>query len=164
MTYGDLIFLVLSVAAVTFLSRRVLDHLIDRLSYRWSRNTDDPRQRQVAIRARLHWVTYLEILPGFLLTLFVVSPLAPPASSLLIQRITVGPVARTTATTLSTQRGQYYSRLNGANCSTSDGSVLNTAPTGSYVVVDKRVVTKWVVWPLVTTGPMSEQCTTSFRR
>lgn len=86
----------------------------------------------------------------------------PPASSLLAQRITVGPVVRTTATALSTQRDQYYGQLDGSGCTYHDASVLKTAPTGSYVVMDKRVVQEWLFYPFITTGPMTAECTASF--
>lgn len=110
------------------------------------------------------WIAYLCFLPTVLGLMIILGSGRPPASSLRVQRVVVGPVARTTSTALSTQGGQYYGPLDGFGCSNRDVSVLNTAPPGSYVVLEQRVVTEWTMYPFTTTGPMPAQCTTSFHR
>lgn len=118
-----------------------------------------------ATRTILKVLSYLiVVLPAVASMSAVLATGQPPASSVLIQRLIVGPVARTTSTALSTQTGEYYSNLNGVGCSYHDPSILATAPTGSYVVLDQRNVTQWVFFPFTTTSPVREQCTTGFHR
>lgn len=113
------------------------------------------------ILTKLANLAFLPVVAG---ALMILAAGRPPASSLLAQRITVGPVVRTTATALSTQGDQYYGQLNTVGCDYHNVSVLKTAPAGSYVVVDKRSVREWLFYPFITTGPMTAECTASFHR
>ena len=101
-------------------------------------------------------------LPSALAFLFALPTIMPTLSSVVVQRTSVGPVALTASRSFSTQTDRYYAHLNGSGCNYHDTSVLKMAPVGSYVVLDKRKESRWILYPFASETKTFE-CTTSFR-